>query len=66
MGLETASASEDVIGDLPSPRATINLQKFAIIQNKWGRRKWEHQPCRLFPFICPGYIKDYGGKRWIF
>ena len=25
MGLESVSASEDVIGDLPSPWATINL-----------------------------------------
>ena len=26
MGLESVSASEDVIGDLPSPRATISFQ----------------------------------------
>ena len=30
MGLKSVSASKDVIGDLPSPRATINLELVAI------------------------------------
>ena len=34
MGLESISAFEDVIGDLPSPWATINKKKMEAIENE--------------------------------
>ena len=31
-----------------------------------GKEKVGTQPSRLFPCICPGFKKDYGGKRCVF
>ena len=63
MGLESVSASEDVIGDLPSPWATINN---CGNPGRRGRRRWCTSRVGYYLYLS-GYLKkDYGGKRCVF
>ena len=64
MGLESVSASEDVIGDLPSPWATIIYNNCGN-PGRRGRRRWYTSRVGYSMYLS-GFLKDYGGKRCVF
>jgi len=61
MGFESFSESEDVIRNLPSPWVS-SIYKICDNPERRDRRKWVHQPVRLFPCVYPGKKGVYGGK----
>ena len=65
MGLESASASEDVIVDLPSPWATIKSKYWWQSRTKGEEKVGTHAESVISMYLS-GLKKDYGGKRCVF
>ena len=62
IGLGSVSASEDVIGDLPSPWATIKFIILVAIQGE-GEGEGGYTSQVGYFHVSFGLKKDYDGKR---
>ena len=65
MGLESVSASEDVIGTSLRPRLP-SIHNNCGNPGRRGKKKVGTLAGSVIPSICPDYKKDYGGKRCVF